>query len=486
MTCIFCKLSNVAYHWLWAFGSALYYRFPSKELTVIGITGTKGKSTVVEMAHAILQAEGAVSAEGALGKAGLSVASASSVRFRIGDKEEPNMLKMTMPGKGVLQKFLREAVDAGCKYAVLEVTSEGIRQYRHAFIDFDTAVFTNLSPEHIESHGSFEKYRAEKMKLFRALNTKIPNPKSQIPNKFKIQNSKFKTVCIVNLDDENAEYFLKPGADMIYGYKIKNENEKRKTTDKNIKIIEAEDVRTSDNGIEFKINYQSDQTSDYSLYPMPYTLSLLGEFQIYNALAAICVGLAYGVPLETAARALEKFQGVPGRMEVVMKEPFRVIVDYAHTPDALEKVYKTISNLKSQISKPQLKIQNSRLVCVLGAAGGGRDKWKRPEFGKIAAQYCDEIILTDEDPYDEDPTSILHDIEKGLRRNYQLPTTSHQLVLDRREAIRKAIELAHPGDTVIITGKGCEPWMMTKKGKVPWDDRQIVRDVLAKSRHNTR
>ena len=387
------------YHLSLAFFGAIFYRFPSyppkfsfgkfrwaRKLKVIGITGTSGKSTVVNLATRILE------------EGGFKVASLSSIKFKIGDREWLNTLKMTMPGRLKLQKFLRQAVSAGCQYAVIEVTSEGIKQHRQRFIDFDIAVFTNLTPEHIESHGSFERYREAKAKLFQAC----------------------KNIHIINTDDPNAEYFLQFPAQkkIVYG-----------------------------SPTSVKLN-----------------LKLLGEFNIYNALAALQVGLSQGIDLKTCKRALEKVEGIPGRMEVVIEEPFKVIVDYAHTPDALRKVYQTLLNSK-------LKSQNSKLICVLGACGGGRDKWKRPELGRIAEKYCDQIILTNEDPYDENPEKILEDIVKGAPKA--------QKILDRKAAIKKALSLAKLGDTVIITGKGSEPWMCVEHGKkIPWDDRKIVREEL--------
>lgn len=364
------------YHLTLAFLGAILYGFPAQKLKVIGVTGTNGKSTVVNLATKVLE------------EAGFKVASLSSIKFKIGPKEWQNSLKMTMPGRLKLQKFLRQAVTANCQYAVIEVTSEGIKQHRQRFIDFEVAVLTNLTPEHIESHGSFEKYREAKGKLFQAC----------------------QKIHIINTDDPNAEYFLQFPAKkkIIYG------------------------GRTS-----VKLN-----------------LKLLGEFNYYNALAALQIGLSQGIDLETGKKALEKAESIPGRMEVIYRKPYSVIVDYAHTPDALEKVYETITGRK---------------ICVLGACGGGRDKWKRPELGKIAEKYCDEIILTNEDPYDESPEKILEDIKKGA--------PSAQKILDRREAIRKALGLAKPNNTVIITGKGSEPWMCVAKGKkIPWDDREIVRE----------
>jgi len=383
-----------SYHYVLAITGAFLFGFPSKKLIVIGVTGTSGKSTVVDLTTRILE------------EADYKVASLSSIKFKIDKKEWLNTLKMTMPGRFKLQKFLRETVKAGCKYAVLEITSEGIKQHRHKFINFNTAVFTNLSPEHIESHGSFENYRKAKLKLFKAT----------------------KNIHIINLDDENAKYFLDVPAKKKYTYGLN----------------------------------QGDINTKNTLFK----LQLIGEFNVYNALAAVCVGLSQGISLETCKKALEKTKGISGRMEVVIKEPFTVIVDYAITPVALEKVYKTLTK--------NYKLQTNNLICVLGACGGGRDKWKRPILGKIAAKYCKEIIVTNEDPYDEGPMEIIERVASG--------TDGKAIkILDRREAIKKALKLAKLGDTVIITGKGCEPWLCVAKGKkIPWDDRKIVKEEFQK------
>ncbi len=398
------------YHFLLSLLGALFYRFPAKKIIVIGITGTNGKSTVTHLASEILT------------KAGFKVASVSSIRFKIGEKEWPNTLKMTMPGRFKLQKFIRQAVDAGCKYLVLEVTSEGIKQHRHRFIDLDTAVFTNLTREHIESHGGFGKYRQAKGKLFAGT----------------------KRIHIINTDDDNAEYFLSFPADKKYGYGLKE------TSKKDLEFVRATDAKLFPTGISFKANN------------VFFKMKLLASFNVYNALTTICIGLSQGVSLEICRRALEKAAGVPGRMEVVAQEP-AVIVDYAHTPDSLEKAYKSIKSFS-----------DGRLICLLGSAGGGRDKWKRPEMGKIAANYCDKIILANEDPYDENPDQILAEVKAGIDNNCDLYE-----ILDREEAIKKAISLAQAKDVVIITGKGCEPWMCVANGKkIPWDDREIVRRSL--------
>jgi len=415
------------YHFGLSFLGAVIYRFPSKRLKVIGVTGTNGKSTVVEFITKIFE------------EAGIAIASQSSIRFKIKDKEWPNLYKMTMPGRFFIQKFLRKAVDAGCQYAILEVTSEGIKQHRHKFINFEIAIFTNLSPEHIEAHGGFENYRAAKGKLFQAT----------------------KNIHIINLDDENANYFLQFPAKKKFGYTLKE----IQSTEQYHRLVCGTIISNS-------------QPLTFSVDQVNFKLNLLGEFNIYNALAAICVGLSQGIDLETCQRAIEKVKGVPGRMEEVISQPFKVFVDYAFTPNALEQVYQTISS--------KLQTPSSKLICVLGACGGGRDKWKRPVLGEIAAKYCNEVIVTNEDPYDENPIEIIKQVAKGAesisvnqRRNQR--ESAVYKILDRREAIRKSLELAKTGDIVVITGKGCEPWICVAKGKkIPWDDRKVVREEFEK------
>ena len=396
------------YYWLWALAGALIFSFPSRKLIVIGVTGTSGKSTTVDFISRIFEENGD------------KTASMSSIRFKIGQKAWNNELKMTMPGRFVIQKFLRQSVDAGCKYVVLEVTSEGIKQFRHKFIYFDAAVFTNLSLEHIESHGGFENYRNEKLKLFRVA----------------------KKVHVINVDDENSKYFLDVPAKKIVTFGLEQGDISRKNVELHLQV--------------------------------------LGNFNQYNALAAIATARHYGVSLEICKKALEKVEGIPGRMEIISQKPL-VVVDYAHTPDQLEKVYQTFSswsgNPKYEILNPKQipnpNDQNSKLICVLGSCGGGRDKWKRPVLGKIAAQYCREIIITDEDPYDENPLEIMEQVASGIENH------PHHIVVDRKEAIKKALELAKPEDTVIITGKGSEVWMCVANGvKIPWSDKGIVKEAL--------
>ena len=390
------KLSPVffldTYHFILAFLGALIYRFPSKNIKIIGVTGTNGKSTTVHLITKILET------------AGFKVATLSSISFKINKKEWPNTLRMTMPGRFQIQKFLRQAVDSECQYAVLEVTSEGIKQYRHKFINFEVAVFTNLTPEHIEAHGSFENYKRAKGKLFQAT----------------------KEIHVINLDNENAKYFLQFPANKKYTYGLNQ--------------------------------------GDFNTQNTQFKLKLIGDFNIYNALSAICVGVSQGISLETCKRALEKIEGIPGRMELVIQEPFKVFVDYAFTPNALEKVYRVIRE----------NFNPKKMICVLGSCGGGRDKWKRPVLGKLAAKYCDEVIVTNEDPYDENPMEIINQVANGVGQKAKK-------ILDRRKAIQEALKTAQPNDIVIITGKGCEPSICVSNGKrIPWDDRKVTREEFKK------
>ena len=393
------------YHRLLAHTGAMRYGFPSRSMKVIGITGTKGKSTTVFLITKILE------------EAGHKVAAIGSLGFKIKDKEWPNTLKMTMPGRFRLQKFLAEAKKVGCTHVVLEVTSEGIKQKRHLGIQFDCAVFTNLHKEHIESHGSLERYVEAKQELFKAT----------------------RPAHILNVDDAYYKEFEKFPADKKITYGIQNGD------------MKPEHMRVSDNHSMFQIGSEIIE------------LNLGGEFNVLNALAAWSVGILYEVSPLAMKNALEKISLIPGRLEFIQREPFNVVVDYAHTPDSLEAAYKT------------LKREGKRLICVLGAAGGGRDKWKRPEFGSIAEKYCDEVFLTNEDPYEENPVVILDEIQQGIHSS----TLPVHRILDRKEAIGKAIESAKSGDTVVITGKGSEISMaVAGNKKIPWSDKEVALSFL--------
>jgi UDP-N-acetylmuramoyl-L-alanyl-D-glutamate--2,6-diaminopimelate ligase len=408
----FFKTCQPIYHWLLAFIAALLYRFPSRKIFVVGATGTKGKTSTIEIINAILT------------EAGYRTASVSSLRFKIDKESEKNQRKMTMPGRFFMQRFLSRAVKAGCQYAILEMTSEGAVQYRHKFIKLDAMIFTNLSPEHIESHGSFDNYRNAKLRFFKALE------KSRAK----------KRIIIVNADDQNASYFLNFNVDERITFGLKD--------------LSKYQIKKS--GVSFTLDN------------VVINSRLSGEFNLYNLLCAIAFAKSQNIGMGTIKSAVEKFSGIEGRLENIDEgQDFKVVVDYAHTPDSLEKVYEIF--------------QVSRKICVLGAAGGRRDKWKRPAMGRIASKHCDQVILTTEDPYDEDPQKIAEDITQGVSSG------RCEIILDRREAIKKAFQYAKTGDCVIITGKGAEPWIMSKKGeKIPWDDREVCREELKKLQTNTR
>ena len=398
------KAAQPYYHRFLAFVAALLYRFPSRKITVIGITGTKGKTTTVEILNALLEA------------GGYTTAIISTLRFKVGNEEERNMLKMTMPGRFQVQKYLRKAVTNGCQYAIIEMTSQGVLQYRHKHIELDTLIFTNLSPEHIESHGSYEAYRDAKLELARLLE----------------QSSKKNKSVLSNMDDVEGAHFLNADVPHKLPYSLKD--------------LEPYTVR--DRGLSFTFHDTLIESS------------LSGTFNLYNILAALTYAKSQNVPIEKLASALKHFSGVRGRVEFVREgQDFDVVVDYAHTIDSLTKFYEVF--------------QQSQNICILGNTGGGRDKWKRGDMAKVAERYCEHIILTNEDPYDEDPRAIVDQMAKALT------TPKYEIIMDRREAIRKAVGMATTGDSVLITGKGTDPYIMGPNGtKIPWDDATVAREEI--------
>ena len=393
------------YHALLATLGAIRYGYPSRHLYVIGVTGTKGKSTVTELVAALLE------------EAGHTVALSNTIRFKLGTTSEPNRYKMSMPGRFFMQHFLARAVAAGCDVAVVEMTSEGARLFRHKHIALDALIFTNLSPEHIESHGSFEAYRDAKLSLRDAL----------------IASRKPARVVVANRDDTHGSLFLDVPSDIAKRpYSLK----------------QAEPHIENERGILFTY----DGVSIHS--------PLVGVFNLHNILAAATLARHLGVQTDVIKRVFEKLSLVKGRVEHIDEgQDFTVIVDYAHTADSLEKLYGAF--------------RQERKLCVLGNCGGGRDVWKRPLMARVAEQHCAEVILTNEDPYDEDPVAIVQSMAAGMEE--KRPT----VLMDRREAIRYALSHAHPHDVVLITGKGTDPFIMGPRGaKQPWSDEQVVREEL--------
>lgn len=406
----FWGLIEPIYHFSLTMIGAIRYAFPSKKITVIGITGTKGKTSTAEFMDHILMA------------AGKKTAVLGTLHFKVGDKDIPNLRKMTMPGRFFVQKFLRDAVDAGCTHAVIEMTSEGARQYRQRFIDMDALIFTNLAPEHIERHGSFENYREAKLDIARTL----------------ARSMKAHNYLVINKDDENAKYFAAIPHTEIVEYS-RNQLHQLVADDSHFSFIW--------NGTHVKIEG-----------------TLPGEFNAMNALAAATCAKSLGVPSEAIMRGVKETTLIRGRAEKVNAgQPFDVVVDYAHTPDSLEALYKTFANKK--------------IIAVLGSTGGGRDTWKRPEMGKMADNYAEHIILANEDPYDEDPMEIINQVKAGITNK------NSEIIFDRREAIARAIAIAKetPNSAVLLTGKGTDPFIMGPDGsKEKWDEATVAREEIKK------
>lgn len=392
------------YHFFIAFVSALLCGFPARKLTVIAVTGTKGKSSVTQMLFTVLK------------HAGYDAAVAGTISFEIKDEAKPNLYKMTMPGRGFIQRFLKEALEKGATHAVLEVTSEATLQYRHLFLDLNALVFTNLQKEHIESHGSFEKYAAAKLNIGKAL----------------VRSSKRPRAIIANTDNVHSAPYMKLAVEQHLPFSYE----------------EASDVELGQG------------VASYTYKGVRFSLHLPGSFSIMNALAVTKAAEFLGVPLPTIASALRNLERIPGRTERIEGgQSFITVVDYAHTPDSLAALYSAYPGRK---------------ICVLGNTGGGRDSWKRPEMGRIADEACAEVILTDEDPYDEDPLQIVEAMAAGMKRE-------PRIVMNRREAIRTALTLAQEGDAVLVTGKGTDPYIMRAHGeKESWSDAQVVREELAR------
>ncbi len=442
------------YHFMLAFLGAVKYRFPSKKMIIIGITGTKGKTTTVEIINAILE------------EAGYKTAVASTLRFKIGEKERRNLFKMTMPGRFFMQKFLREALDSKCTHAIIEMTSEGAKQYRHKFIYPDALIFTNLAPEHIESHGSYENYLKAKLSIAKELEDrekkfmkKVWPSAARRPENFLKEPFSSDPAIIANIDDKEGEKFLALNIKNKIPYSLKD----------------AVGVKADENGSVFQIG----KTVIHSKLP--------GIFNVSNMLGAIACAKFFGIADETIKKGLENMKFIRGRMEKIdCGQGFDVVVDYAHTPDSLRAVYETYAprltkSDSREITSSQEKNNKYHLICILGNTGGGRDTWKRPEMGKIADEYCDDIILTNEDPYDEDPNKIVAEMKAGIKNK------SVEIIMNRRTAIASALKKAmntkknNKKVAVLITGKGTDPYIMGPNGsKEEWDDAEVVKEELKK------
>jgi len=453
------SIKNI-YHLLQAVLANVWFGFPSRKLKIIGVTGTNGKTTTVQMVAKIL--EEAKNPEKPDGYGASKVAVASTINFKIAKKERVNKSKFTTLSSWRLQKFLKQAVSAGCKYAVLEVSSHSLDQNRAWGVNFDVAVITNVTREHLDYHETMEKYARAKEKLFAivAKNTK--------------------GASVVNLNSKFAEKFLEYPAGEKYGYCIEYGVFSIEYDD--VKVVEAKNI---------KLDIFNTQ---YSILNTQFTLNLPGDFNVENALAAACVGLSQNIPLEKISESLEKIKGIPGRMERIENDrELEIIVDYAVTPDSLEKLYKYLDGIKKE---------GSKIIAVFGSCGE-RDRGKRPIMGEIVAKHADYAIVTNEDPYREDPQQIIDEVFAGVvghdfPKARLFPSSSEALripqsqalenkktegvdafrILDRRDAIKAALKIAKPGDIVVVTGKGAEETMAVGDRRIPWNDPRIIREIL--------
>lgn len=425
------------YHFLISSLATRYFNNPSDEMVVIGVTGTKGKSTVVNLVGKMLA------------QADFKVGWITSVNVRIGKKTKPNPWNMTMPGRFMLQRSLRKMADANCDYVVIEVTSEGIKQWRHRGINFDTVCFTNISPEHIKAHGSFENYKQAKGKIFKNLVSKKRKKLPSSPYLGKV----IPKIIVANHDDSDSDYFLGFDADKKFTFGIEKDPKKSDQS------FVPKSYEVSGKGIKFRL----DSTT--------FSCSLLGRFNLYNILGALTIARAHKIDFVTIKKALAQIEEIPGRMEFIDQgQDFEVVVDFAHTPDSFQAVLETIKRAFFVVSGFK------DCICVFGSAGGGRDQWKRPKLGKIASEYCDKIVLTTDDPYKEDPQKIAVDIKEGIDTS----DTEVFEELDRRKAIRKAFRMASKDDIVLLLGKGSERVLPVDGEKIDWDDREVAREELQK------
>jgi UDP-N-acetylmuramoyl-L-alanyl-D-glutamate--2,6-diaminopimelate ligase len=420
-----------------ATASAWWSGDPSHQLTVVGITGTDGKTTTAYLAVAALEA------------AGRPTGMIGTIATRIGGRTEAHEVHATTPEAPELQAVLRAMVDAGDRVAVIETTSHGLALDRVAEIVYDVAILTNLTHEHLELHGSWEAYRDAKLSLFDRLRdargVAKPEPVS--------------SAAIVNLDDPSAGLFIGTARDagarvITYGTEAAAD-------------IRATGVTENARGLHADI---ATPTGDAGI-----DLRLAGRFNVHNALAVVALGDALGLDRERIRAGLTSLEVVPGRMERIdVGQPFTVIVDFAHSPASLQAVLDLLA--------PTAAAQGGGIVAVFGSAGE-RDTAKRPQMGRIAGERARLVVLTDEDPRDEDRDAILDDIARGAeaagrRRGHDL-----LLIPDRREAIAAAFEAARPGDVVLLAGKGHERSIAGPEGEQPWDEKGVARELLIAQGH---
>lgn len=417
--------------------AASFYGHPGRAMRVVGITGTDGKTTTTFLTSAALEAGGHTT--GFIG----------TVDFKIGRHQSANATRQSTPEAPEVQAMLRDMVDAGCDYAVLESTSHALsaRWNRLGGCDFDVAVLTNVTTEHLDFHGSVEQYRRDKARLFEMLGEDggrwMVDGVGVAPESRKL--------AIVNADDPNHQMFLDaaPAYAERLTYGVVNRAD-----------VQAIGVQASRDGLFFRVETPWGERQ--------VRLKLTGDFNVSNALAALAVACAEGVSIDRALQALESISGVRGRMERIEQgQPFTVLVDYAHTPGSFEKLMTMVRPLT-----------NNKLIAVFGSAGE-RDREKRPMQGEIAGRFCDLLVLTDEDPRLEDRDAIIADIAMGAERSGKREGSGYLRVPDRTQAIRVAFGRAAPGDIVLLLGKGHEASIIYADHKQPWDEAAVARAALA-------
>ncbi|MFA6082485.1 MAG: UDP-N-acetylmuramoyl-L-alanyl-D-glutamate--2,6-diaminopimelate ligase [Patescibacteria group bacterium] len=401
---------------------------PAKQMQVIGITGTNGKTTTANLISSIFET------------AGYRVALLTTIQFRINGEEVVNGQKMTAPSPRILNQFLAKARDAGCNLFIVEATSHALDQHRFAGIKFDCGVLTNITHDHLDYHGTFDRYVAAKRQLFNDLR-----------------------LSVVNLDDPNGAEFNDLPADLHIPYS-------RDVTKQHALALSEVTAQDGYSTLTFNLPNSNSQ--------LQVNTRLVGQFNWQNIMAAVAVALGFGIPTHIIQNGIAKMTAVPGRMQKVeCGQPFTVIIDYAHTPDALEKMYDAL--------KP---VQNDgAILSVLGACGE-RDVTKRPILGQIAGREAKYVVITNEDPYSEDPQSIIDSVASGIEKDNprQSEGVTYWRTLDRRAAIRHAFSLAKPNDVVTITGKGAETAMAVKGEFVPWSDKEVVIEELVRAGYGNR
>ena len=422
---------RLLWHRLRGMTAAIRYGFPGKKMVVIGVTGTNGKTTTTHMIEHILRS------------AGKKVAMISTSDFSVNGKRKPNLSKKTTMSPFKTQAFLSKCVKAGVQYAVIEASSHALHQSRLWGIPFSVSVITNITHEHLDYHGTMEKYAEAKKILFKNVAANCRQKDSEALKKIPHQKA-----FVLNTADQFYEKFRKVRCPVNIDYGLDRGD------------LLAKDLTYSKHGSRFALKYKNETVG--------VNLRLAGGYNVENALAATGAALACKLPLEEIASALNVFEGVPGRMErIKSSKGFEVIVDFALTPDALEKLYSVLR-----------KTTEGRLIGLIGSCGD-RDKEKRPKMGEIVASYCDLTIVTDEEPYTEDPKVIMQAVLAGAKEIKKMGE-GLKLIEDRYEAMEDAIKNAEAGDVIVITGMGSFQTRTMNDGPILWDERQIAREIINK------